>query len=295
MSRHRTAAALAALSALTVLTASLSTPLSAQERYKISSSTLGRPRLGVMLHKEADPSSDKYGAKVDQVVPDSPADKAGLKDGDIITKFNTTSLGGLKADDSDESGPAEKLIELARKLEPGDTVLIEYRRGSDARKATLIAEDLPMFGGRGFHMEMPGMPGGPDMDFPRMMLHGGPGEGGMSFFMNDRLDGLDLVDINPDLGEYFGTKEGVLVVQTPTDSTNPLKAGDVILKIDGREPKSVSQAERILRSYDGGETAKLEVMRKQHRTTLTWTVPESKDREWHFRTPSPERVKIERT
>ncbi|HSE44288.1 MAG TPA: PDZ domain-containing protein, partial [Gemmatimonadales bacterium] len=108
---------------------------------------------------------------------------------------------------------------------------------------------------------------------------------------------LDLVDLNPDLGDYFGTKTGVLVVKTPSDSTLPLKAGDVILKIDGREPKSVSQAERILRSYDSGETAKLEVMRKQKRITVSWAVPERKTTEWHWRGPEgrPARVHIERS
>jgi len=76
-----------------------------------------------------------------------------------------------------------------------------------------------------------------------------------------------------------------------------LKAGDVILKIDGREPKSVSQADRILRSYDSGETAKLEVMRKQKRITVSWAVPERKAREWDWHGPGgrPARVHIERS
>jgi S1-C subfamily serine protease len=71
----------------------------------------------------------------------------------------------------------------------------------------------------------------------------------------------------------------------------------VILKIDGREPKSVSQADRILRSYDTGETAKLEVMRKQKRITVSWAVPERKPMEWHWRSPEgrPARVHIERS
>jgi hypothetical protein len=64
-------------------------------------------------------------------------------------------------------------------------------------------------------------------------------DGDFRVFINDRFSDLDLVDLNPDLGEYFGSKTGVLVVKAPSDSTIPLKAGDVILKIDGREPKSV--------------------------------------------------------
>jgi S1-C subfamily serine protease len=85
--------------------------------------------------------------------------------------------------------------------------------------------------------------------------------------------GLRLVELGKDLGEYFGTSEGLLVVKAPADSTSPLKAGDVILAIDGRKPQSVQHAYEILRSYAPGEKAKLEVMRKKQRTTLTWTAP----------------------
>jgi S1-C subfamily serine protease len=277
--------------ALTVLTAlsTLASPASAQDRdYSFSFS--GRPRIGVMVASQADAENDKLGATVQRVTPDGPADKAGIKAGDIITKFNGTPLGGVKADDPDESGPGQKLIELAQKLDVGDTVTVEYRRGTDTKSVKIVAADLGMtMWGHGdmlprMSMRMPGMPGwGHGFDGP---------DGEFHMFMGGDALGLDLVDLNPDLGEYFGTKAGVLVVSTPSDSTIPLKAGDVILKIDGREPKNVSQAERILRSYDSGETAKLEVMRKQKRLTLNWTVPKQ---EWRWKTPRPERVKIERT
>src|SRR5881227_3081646 len=99
-------------------------------------------RIGVVVRTDADAETDKVGAKIEGVSPGGPAEKAGLKVGDIITKFAGTSLGGIKAADEDESGPGRKLVALARKLEPGDTVRIEYRRGSDTKQATLVAEDL---------------------------------------------------------------------------------------------------------------------------------------------------------
>ena len=85
------------------------------------------------------------------------------------------------------------------------------------------------------------------------------------------------MSLNPDLGEYFGAREGVLVVRASEDSTLPLKGGDVILAIGGRKPTSPMHAMRILRSYDTGETVSLEVLRKQKRVTLSWKVPESED------------------
>src|SRR5438128_11137096 len=128
-----------------------------------------RGRIGVVVRSDADSETDKIGARIEGVTPGGPAAKAGLKVGDIITKFNGTSLAGAKAEDEEESGPGSKLIELARKLAPGDTVQLEYRRGSDAKKATLVAQDLgsrcavDMHGPR--TMVMPKLPGKPGMDF----------------------------------------------------------------------------------------------------------------------------------
>ena len=88
--------------------------------------------------------------------------------------------------------------------------------------------------------------------------------------------------------EYFGTQEGLLVVRTPEDEALGLKAGDVILTIDGRKPSSPAQAMRILRSYDEGDAVKIEVMRKQKRVTVNWTVPDREDRIRRARRRSPE-------
>ena len=89
---------------------------------------------------------------------------------------------------------------------------------------------------------------------------------------------MELVNLNPDLGEYFGIKEGILVVKAPADSGLPLKGGDVILAIGGRKPSSASHTMRILRSYEAGETVTIDVMRKQKRTSVTWHVPSQEDR-----------------
>jgi len=214
------------------------------------------------VRTDASAESDKIGAKIEGVTPGSPAEKAGLKVGDIITKFAGTSLGGIKAEDEDESGPGHKLVALARKLEPGDTVRIEYRRGADAKQATLVAEDLD----GGMRMDMPGpmvMPRMPGMDF--------------EWSFGEPWGDLELVSLNPDLGEYFGTKDGILVVKAPADSTLPLKGGDVILAIGGRKPTSQSHAMRILRSYEAGESVSIDILRKQKRMSLTWKVPEARE------------------
>ncbi len=239
-----------------------------------------RGRIGVIVDTRADASGDKVGARIEGITPGGPAEKAGLKAGDIITRFNGTALGGVAAEDNEDSGPGMKLIELARELDPGDTVQVDYRRGNDAKKATLVAEDLGMgrlmgdMSGQMEHLNelMPKMRVGPGNDF--------------EFAFGSPWGGIELVKLNPDLGDYFGTREGVLVVSAPEDSSLALKGGDVITAIGGRKPASPTQAMRILRSYDAGETVTIDVLRKQKRVTVSWKVPENEDR-YFRRTPWP--------
>jgi S1-C subfamily serine protease len=247
--------------------------LSAQDHRTFAFDEDDRGRIGLMVQLKADAARDKSGAAVDEVVPDSPADDAGIKEGDVITRFNGVALGGIKSADEDESGPGRKLLSLARKLEPGDTVKLEYRHGNDSKQATLVAKRLGPSWAH-LRMRLPDLPPMPDI----RRFEFGSGPDGWGMFYEREAMGLQLVDVNSELGDYFGTKEGALVVRSPKDSTLGLRGGDVILAIDGRTVRSSSQAMRILRSYDSGEKAKLDVMRQKKRTTVTWTVPERKDR-----------------
>ncbi len=231
-----------------------------------------RPRIGVMVNTDAGAANDKIGATVGSVTPNGPAAKAGLEAGDIITKFNGTALGG--------TNPGQKLVELAQALSPGDSVKVEYRRGTANRSATIVAADL---GGAAYAWTM-----GPDAGQMIQLRRGmadrerafvelergmaGMGEG-FQFRFDGRGLGLNLAEMNAGLGEYFGTTKGVLVLENPADSTVPLKAGDVILAIDGRAPATVGQARRILGSYDSGDVAKFEIMRMKKKSTVSWTVP----------------------
>lgn len=234
----------------------------------VFSFTTNRGRIGVVVQTDAVAADDKVGARIEAVTPGGPADDAGLKAGDVITRFKGTALGGVAGEDDDESGPGMKLIELARALEPGDTVQVEYRRGNESKRATIVAEDL----GNSWSMTPRGEFVGPDF---RVLEDG---MRGFEFTMGLPWGRLELVTLNPDLAEYFGTREGVLVVKAPADSSLALKGGDVIVTIGGRKPTSPSHAMRILGSYEAGESVAIEIVRKQRRSTVTWTVPESRGR-----------------
>jgi hypothetical protein len=99
-------------------------------------------------------------------------------------------------------------------------------------------------------------------DGPAMLLYGSP------------LADLELAPLNPDLGRYFGATDGVLVVNVPKDSELGLRGGDVVLSVDGRKPASPSHLLRILRSYEKGESFKVDVLRNHKRETVTGQVRE---------------------
>ncbi len=99
----------------------------------------GRPRLGVQVH-ELDESLATYfkvqpreGVLILEVNEDSPAEKAGLKSGDVITK-----IGEEKIRD------AEDLIEALAEYEDGDKVSLAYvRQGKSATLEIEIEDSHP--------------------------------------------------------------------------------------------------------------------------------------------------------
>jgi len=236
-----------------------------------------RARLGVFVQTRLDDDTDAVGAMLERVEPNGPAERAGLKAGDIIVSFNGERLAGrYPPAGPNESEPARKLIDLVREMEPGDEVKIEYRRGNQNLTTTAKLEegglaswfDETPFGSNDFRVQ-----GEPGVRSRVQVLPFGDSRGFVTIFGGPWFD-IELVTLNEDLGRYFGTNEGLLVIR-PTDDPNvDLRAGDVIMRIGGREPRTPSSALRILRSYEPGETIQLEILREKERQTVSVTVPE---------------------
>jgi len=248
--------------------------------------TQRRARLGVTVNLRAS-DSDSIGATLSAVTPGGPAAKAGLKSGDIVTRIDGNSL---TASDNfkrqmDESLPGIRLVEYASRLQPNDTISVEYRRDGTRHTASLVTGDevltLEVFPDGGeFSVQAPSI----TMERTpfRGMIRGEqlPG-GGMSYslaFGGGPLADLELAPLNPDLGQYFGTTEGVLVINVPGASSLGVKGGDVILSVDGRKATGPNSLLRILRSYDEGDSFKLDIMRNKSRTTVTGKL-EARNRE----------------
>ena len=231
-----------------------------QRRVEISN----KPRLGITI-EGSDASGPVDGVLVGGVTPESAADDAGLRAGDVITAVNGESMSG------DNSKVAtELLLDFMRGVEEGDDLKVDYLRGGNTGTVELSPKVIEMHAfswvpdGANVHIEsIPGVPGiVTDFMFDNNFAFAGGAWGRM-----------ELVELSDGLGKYFGTDTGLLVVSVPSEDGIELQDGDVIKTIDGRVPKDVSHAMRILSSYQSGEELKIGIMRDKKKRTLKIEVP----------------------
>jgi S1-C subfamily serine protease len=241
-----------------------------------------RARLGLKVNLQAR-ETDSVGAYVDLVTPGGPAAGAGLRAGDVITRLDGEALLERPADRGERgrSLPGLRLIRLAARLDPGDTVGLEYRRGGERRTTTLVtdADQLVQLDGRRLPRGMM-MRIGPRPAVGVPAFEGRPFElpaPAFELFVAGDLAELELAPLNADLGQYFGTDNGVLVISAPRNSSLGVRGGDVVLAVDGRRPDGPLHLLRILRSYDGGEPFKLDIMRSRKRETLSGSLAAATD------------------
>ena len=159
----------------------------------------------------------------------------------------------------------------------------ELAAGMDEIRGQLQGEGWTTQGPGVFRFEGPGgegrvrIRGGDDFDGEPFAvrfqsepcLNGSSGQGRAWVFAGGNcFDGVEFIELNEGLAEYFGTSEGVLVSEVAEESSLGLRAGDVLLTIDGREVRSPEHALRILGSYEAEEDVRLRVMRKGSETEV---------------------------
>ena len=262
--------------------------------FRMQGNLMSRGLLGIRLSMGS-ADTEARGAEVRGVTSNGPADEAGLREGDIITSLDGHSLLAPLGDsdleervDPDRSAPTQRLLLLARELEPGEEVVVEYLRDGAAASATV--EPRPTWMAMRFDadrveqvMEQARERAREASERAREVAEQMRGqwddyawypEGGSAIaVMGLRAShGISLVTLNPELGRYFSAESGALVTEAEDDNPLGLQAGDVVLAIDGRDIDSAGDVRRILRSYEEGETMTLTIMRDGGETQVSGAV-----------------------
>ena len=229
--------------------------------------------LGVTEGKE---KTDANGFIIGSIVKESPAEKAGLKEGDVITSI----------DDQKVNSFAE-LREEIRKHEPGKEVEIKYNRGGSASsmkitlseaKEDFVFDRAPH--GFNFHnspdmFDMPDMPDMPDMDnLPDNSfspdVH--PYNWDMPQGQNDFNWGGK--SNRPQLGVQVignGNKGGVEVQDVVEGSAAyhaGIHDGDVITKIDSKKINTPEELIEKIQNYQPGDEVKVQLLRDGKKKTI---------------------------
>jgi S1-C subfamily serine protease len=93
--------------------------------------------------------------------------------------------------------------------------------------------------------------------------------------------GVTVQELTPELAEYFGAKDGVLVASVAPDSPASraaLKAGDVITAVNGRPITSSSDLVRELRTVSGDGGISLGIVRDKKSSTVAAKIDLQPDR-----------------
>jgi serine protease Do len=229
----------------------------------------GGSRIGVSIRdvEESDSKTAQAGVIVEEVATESPGEKAGIRRGDAIVEF-----------DGERVRSVRQLTRLVQETPSGRTVSAVVLREGKKTPVSITPRDDGRFSFRGFDdlgdlspefkfrvaprvtPPTPPTPPSPPMvwDFDGLIGRSG------------RL-GISIDSLSPQLAEYFGTKEGVLVSSVSDDSAAAkagLKAGDVITNFNGSTINDPQNLRRRIQSLNDGDEFTVTVMRDRKPVTL---------------------------
>lgn len=210
------------------------------------------------------------GVAIEKVLDNSPAAQAGLMKGDVIISFNGEKVTSVR-----------KLSRLIREVAPDHSTRIEVLRNGVKQEfdVTMGKREMPRFRSGNFSIEMPNIPPIPDIEIPEMPdIKVFPrGESGLYVLGmgSSRRIGVSVSPLTKQLGEYFGVSEGkgLLVKNVRKDSPADkagLKAGDVIVEVEGKEVKRTFDLIRQINEKKEGDVT-ITIIRNQSRQTITVT------------------------
>jgi serine protease Do len=239
-------------------------PGAAQVREFNSAPFVGGTYLGVNL-AEVDANRAKelklkedYGVEITRVEENSPAEKAGVKPGDVVLEYNGQRVEGM-----------EQFGRMVRETPPGREVKLTVSRNGatqtlmavlGSRKYRFSANFPPGFEVPEFHMP----------DIPQIFTT-----------LRSPMLGVEAESLGSQLAVYFGVKEGVLVRSvldnTPAQKAG-VKAGDVITKVDGMAVTTPSELSSEVRTANAKKTYLIELVRDRKPVTVSVTVEDRSER-----------------
>ncbi len=243
------------------------------------------------------------GVAVEKVVENSPAAAAGIRDGDVIVRFN-----------GDEITSTRKLTRLIGEVEPDHQVKVTVLRGGSEQEITATLGKRPgvKFGEGNFNFSGPGVFERFDLeklrDLPQMkdfpMLKDLPqlkdlpnAEGFRSFTFpggegnvftwtsgSGRQIGVGVTDLTTQLAKHFGVEDGLLIEEVRENSPAAragIKAGDIIVEANSKAVKGQIDLVREVNSKKDGDV-QLTIVRDGKRQTISVTPEASKDNGFVF-------------
>lgn len=230
-------------------------------------STIG---LNIAEVPDAGDSGVREGVVVREVVPDSPASRAGFQPGDIVTEFDGERVRSTRQFQRlvQETPPDREVSAVV--LRDGSKMTLEVTPERGGGQTTVVpgAPNL-----RILPRQAPPAPGSrePFFYFPQVPGFGQPGAAAA----DGRL-GVSAMTLDDQLADYFGVENGVLVSSVEADSPAAragLRAGDVILRAGTRTVQTPEDVTAAIESAGAGATLELEVMRDRKRVRLQATMP----------------------
>ncbi len=204
---------------------------------------------------------EERGVEILQVMPDSPAAQAGLKERDVVLEYNGVRVDGV-----------EQFQRMVRETPAGRTVRLLISRDGATQTVTMKLAERFRFGEKEFEFRMP------KMEIPEVHVDV------PDFFGQRSRLGIDGESLTKQLGEYFGAPngEGVLVRSVDRDSPAEkagIKAGDVIIKLDGERVAGMRDLRNLLREKSKKGSVPVALIRNRREMIVTVSLERRESRD----------------
>lgn len=209
------------------------------------------------------------GVGVSKVMANSPAERAGLRERDVILKFENEPVTSVR-----------KLNRLISEVAPEHTVRLAISRNGDEKDLTAT------LGKRSEYNALTPTPGYRLEDFDQLNdklkdFKLGDNNNFTFVFGNNRRIGVTTTQLTKQLADYFGVAGGKGLLITSVRENSPaakagLRAGDVLTEANGQSIGTVADLMRVLGSKEEGEIT-LTVTRDKSQRTIRLTPERGKD------------------